>query len=105
MGYGCVNMKKVFKGNVKDEYGNEYTKLVVEVKGNHERGLVPCMARQGYVYDARKWVFNRFEKEFNGKDSEIEMFISEDYVKEGNLDVEVATYTFLYNKRSSIYLE
>lgn len=88
MGYGSVQAKKLSKRPI---FGNK-TKLVVEVRGNHECGLV-----RDYIYDVRNWLFNRFEKNFNGSDYDIEMSIQDDYVKDDNgLDVEVATYTFVY---------
>lgn len=87
-GYGSVQAKKVSKTTI----GNR-TKLVVEVKGNHEWGLV-----RDDIYDVRRWLFNKFEKNFNGEDYEISMSIEDDYVKENNIDVEVATYTFEYDK-------
>ena len=36
------------------------------------------------------------EKNFNGEWYNIDLTIKDDYVKEGNIDVEVATYTFEY---------
>lgn len=87
-GYGSVQAKKVSKATI----GNR-TKLVVEVKGNHEWGLV-----RDDIYDVRRWLFNKFEKNFKGEDYEISMSIEDDYVKENNIDVEVATYTFEYDK-------
>ena len=87
-GYGSVQAKKVSKTTI----GNR-AKLVVEVKGNHEWGLV-----RDDIYDVRRWLFNKFEKNFNGEDYEISMSIEDDYVKENNIDVEVATYTFEYDK-------
>ena len=85
-GYGSVQAKKLSKTTI----GNK-TKLVVEVKGNHEWGLV-----RDDVYDAKRWLFDRFEKNFNGNYYDIEMTIKDDYVREGSIDVEVATYTFVY---------
>lgn len=85
-GYGSVQAKKLSKTTI----GNK-TKLVVEVKGNHEWGLV-----RDDVYDAKRWLFDRFEKNFNGNDYDIEMTIKDDYVNENGIDVEVATYTFVY---------
>ena len=85
-GYGSVQAKKLSKTT-----NNGKTKLVVEVKGNHERGLV-----REDIYDVRRWIFNKFERNFNGNDYEIDMTINDDYVREGNIDVEVATYTFIY---------
>lgn len=87
-GYGSVQAKKVYKTTI----GNR-TKLVVEVKGNHEWGLV-----RDDIYDVRRWLFNKFEKNFKGEDYEISMSIEDNYVKENNIDVEVATYTFEYDK-------
>jgi GH18 family chitinase len=87
-GYGSVQAKKVSKTTIDNR-----TKLVVEVKGNHEWGLV-----RDDIYDVRRWLFNKFEKNFKGEDYEISMSIEYDYVKENNIDVEVATYTFEYDK-------
>lgn len=86
-GYGSVQAKKVSKTRV----GGDKTKLIVEVKGNHERGLV-----RHDIFDVRKWLFDRFEKCFTGGDDDISMSIYSDYVNENGLDVEVATYTFVY---------
>ena len=85
-GYGSVQAKKVSKTTI----GNK-TKLVVEVKGNHECGLV-----RDDIYDVKRWLFDKFEKKFKGEYYDIDMDIKDDYVKEGNIDVEVATYTFIY---------
>lgn len=85
-GYGSVQARKVSK----TKYGDK-TKLVVEVKGNHEWGLV-----RNDIYDVRCWIFNKFEKNFNGEDYDISMSIKDDYVNENGIDVEVATYTFIY---------
>jgi len=85
-GYGSVQAKKVSKTIVGDK-----TKLVIEVKGNHEYGLV-----RNDIYDVKRWLFDKFEKNFNGNYYDIKMSINDDYVKEGNLDVDVATYTFIY---------
>jgi len=88
-GYGSVQAKKVSKTNIDDDK----VKLVVEVKGNHEWGLV-----RKDIYDVRRWLFNRFEKNFHGEDWEISMTIKDDYVNENGIVVEVATYIFIYNK-------
>ncbi len=85
-GYGSVQAKKVSKTTK-----NGKTKLVVEVKGNHEWGLV-----RNDIYDVKRWLFDKFEKNFKGEYYNIEMSIKDDYIKEGNIDVEVATYTFVY---------
>lgn len=86
-GYGSVQARKVSKTNLSDNK----TKLVIEVKGNHEWGLV-----RDDIYDVRRWLFNKFEKNFNGDDYDISMSIEDGYVRENNIDIEVATYTFIY---------
>lgn len=92
-GYGSVEVKKKLKTKVTDLWGNTKTKLVLQVKGNHEWGLV-----RDDIYTVRNWIFNRFEKNFNGRDYEIDMKIDRDWVFDKNEgeEVEVATYTFLY---------
>ena len=88
-GYGSVQATKICKVNLFDNK----VKLVVQVKGNHECGLV-----RNDIYDVRRWLFNKFEKNFTGKDYDISMSIYDDYVRENDIDVEVATYTFVYGK-------
>ena len=90
-GYGSVEAKKVSKTTFTNEYEEKKTKLVVRVKGNHECGLV-----RDDIYDVKRWLFDKFEKNFLGKDYEISMSVVDDYVKENGLDVEVAVYTFVY---------
>ena len=90
-GYGSVEAKKVSKTTFTDEYGEKKTKLVVRVKGNHEWGLV-----RDDIYDVKRWLFDKFEKNFLGKDDEISMSVVDDYVKENGLAVEVAVYIFVY---------
>ena len=90
-GYGSVEAKKVSKTTFTNEYGEKKTKLVVRVKGNHEWGLV-----RDDIYDVKRWLFDKFEKNFLGEDYEISMSVVDDYVKENGLDVEVAVYTFVY---------
>ena len=85
-GYGSVQAKKVSKTTI----GNK-TKLVVEVKGNHEWGLV-----RDDIYDVKRWLFDKFEKNFKGEYYDIDMDIKDDYVNENGIDIEVATYTFIY---------
>ena len=91
MGYGSVEVKKVSKTSIVNGYGENKTKLVLRVKGNHECGLV-----RNDIYDVRSWIFNKFEKNFKGDDYDIDMDIKDDYIKENGLDVEVAIYTFVY---------
>jgi hypothetical protein len=90
-GYGSVEAKKISKKSIVNRYDEKKTELVLRVKGNHECGLV-----RNNIYDVRRWLFNRFEKNFQGQDYEINMSINDDYIKENGLDVEVATYTFVY---------
>ena len=91
MGYGSVEVTKVSKTAITNGYGENKTKLVLRVKGNHEWGLV-----RDDIFDVRRWIFDRFEKNFNGSDYDIYMEVKNDYIKENNIDVEVATYTFVY---------
>ena len=86
-GYGSVKVTK----KSKTKLANNKTKLVLQVKGNHECGNV-----RDDIYDVRRWIFNKFEKNFTGNDWEIQMNIEDDYVRENGIDVEVATYTFIY---------
>ena len=90
-GYGSVNVTKKSKTKFRDYLGNTKTMLVLEVKGNHECGNV-----RDDIYDVRRWIFNRFEKNFSGNDWDIQMSIDDNYVRENGIDVEVATYTFTY---------
>ena len=91
MGYGSVEVKKISKKPIINGYGENKTKLVLCVKGNHEYGLV-----RNDIYDVRRWIFDRFEKNFKKSDYEIYMEVKSDYIEENGLDVEVATYTFVY---------
>ena len=91
MGYGSVEVKKVSKTSIINGYGENKTKLVLRVKGNHECGLV-----RNDIYDVRRWIFNKFEKNFKGDDYAIYMDIQSDYIEENGIDVEVAIYTFVY---------
>lgn len=86
-GYGSVQAKKISKTKLP----NGKNKLVIEVKGCHEWGLV-----RKDMSDVKSWLFDRFEKNFEGEWYNIDLTIKDDYVKEGNIDVEVATYTFEY---------
>ena len=90
-GYGSVEVKKVSKKPFINEHGENKTKMVLRVKGNHERGLVLYD-----TFDAKKWLFDKFEKNFTKSEYDIYMDIKDDYIEEGGLDVEVADYTFVY---------
>ena len=91
MGYGSVEVKKVSKTTINNGYGEKKTKMVLSVKGNHEYGLV-----RNDIFDVRRWIFDKFEKNFKGNDYDIDMTVQGDYINENGLDVEVATYTFVY---------
>ena len=91
MGYGSVEVKKISKKPIVNGYGESKTELVLRVKGNHEWGLV-----RNDIYDVRRWIFDRFEKNFKKDDYEIDMEVKSDYIRENGHDVEVATYTFVY---------
>lgn len=90
-GYGSVEVKKISKTPIINGYGEKKTKMVLRVKGNHEWGIV-----RNDIYDVRKWIFDKFEKNFKGNDYDIDMSIEDDYINENGIDVEVATYTFVY---------
>lgn len=90
-GYGSVEVKKVLKKTITNGYGEKKTKMVLTVKGNHEWGNV-----RDDIYDVKHWIFDKFEKAFNGDYWNIEMSIEDTYIKENGIDVEVATYTFIY---------
>ena len=90
-GYGSVEVKKVSKKPIINGYGENKTKMVLQVKGNHEWGLV-----RADIYDVKRWIFDKFEKNFKGDYYDIAMDVHDDYIKENGLDVEVATYTFVY---------
>ena len=90
-GYGSVEVKKISKKSIINEYGENKTILVLRVKGNHEWGLV-----RNDILDAKRWLFDKFEKNFTKKECYIDMDIKSDYVNENGHDVEVATYTFVY---------
>lgn len=90
-GYGSVEVKKVSKKPIINDYGENKTEMVLQVKGNHEWGLV-----RNDIYDVKRWIFEKFEKNFKGNDYDIYMDIKDDYINENGIDVEVATYTFVY---------
>jgi hypothetical protein len=90
-GYGSVEVTKKSKTKFTDQWGDTKNKLVLEVRGDHECGNV-----RDDIYDVRRWIFNRFEKNFNGDDYDIQMSIEDYYVRKNGIDVEVTTYTFIY---------
>ena len=82
-GYGSVNAKKLSKGKTQDNC----TKLVVEVTGNHEWGLV-----RNDVYDVHRWLVGRFVKDCPSYRNITNMRITED--ESG--DVDKAVYEITY---------
>ena len=90
-GYGSVEVKKVSKKPIINGYGEKKTEMVLRVKGNHECGIV-----RNDIYDVKRWIFDKFEKNFKGNDYDIYMDIKSDYINENGIDVEVATYIFVY---------
>jgi hypothetical protein len=48
------------------------------------------------IYDVKRWIFDKFEKNFKGEYYDINMSVESDYIKENGIDIEVATYTFIY---------
>lgn len=90
-GYGSVEVKKQSKVNFTDMFGNKKTKLVLVVKGNHEMGIV-----RNDIYDVKRWIFDKFEKNFKGEYYDINMSVKDDYIKENGVYVDVAEYTFIY---------
>lgn len=93
-GYGSVEAKKISKTTSTNILGEKVTTLKIQVKGNHEWGLV-----RGFSYDLYNWLIKRFDKDV--KDyydicGNLHYTYNDDYVEENNLDVEVCTYTFTY---------
>ena len=91
MGYGSVEVKKVSKKPIINGYGENKTKMVLRVKGNHECGLV-----REDIYDVKNWIFDKFEKNFTKSEYDIYMDIKSDYITENGTEVEIADYTFVY---------
>ena len=85
-GYGSVTATKVSKTKAD---GN--TKMVIRVKGNHERGI-----DRNDLYDAVNWLLKKFDKSVDNWMDVKDFFINDYYITEGNLDVEVCDYTFVY---------
>lgn len=56
-GYGSVNAKKVLVQKGVNEYGEAHTLLIIDVAGDHERGLIPYIKS-----DAAAWLLKYFDK-------------------------------------------
>lgn len=87
-GYGTVNAKKLFMNTSDDGI----TELVIEVKGNHEWGLV-----RDDEYDVANWLVKRFDKDFIDYRDIIYLKIDEDYDIDTHEDI--AIYTINYKTR------
>lgn len=85
-GYGCVNMKKL-KTSIN---GNKKT-IVVEVTGNHERGV-----KRNDIYDIFYWICKRFAKDCKEYCDIIDIQFQDGYKKINNLDTEYCIYTITY---------
>lgn len=84
-GYGRVDAKLVSKDN---------TKVVIEVKGNHEYGL-----ETNDKYTIKNWLLNKFYRNLenvSAYDLISKVELDDHYVRENNLDVEVCTYTIYF---------
>ena len=90
-GYGLVEVKKLSKKTIINGYGEKKTEMVLRVKGNHECGLV-----RKDIYDVKRWIFDKFEKNFTKSEYDIYMDIKSDYITENGTEVEIADYTFVY---------
>ena len=85
-GYGCVNAKKISKAK-----SGQNVRLVVEVSGNHECGLI-----RNDVYGVHKWLLSRFAKDCAAPGDVLNMQI----VSDESGDVDVARYEFTYRPSS-----
>lgn len=93
-GYGSVEAKKVSKTTSTNILDEKFTTLKVQVKGNHEWGLV-----RDDGYDLYNWLIKRFDKgvkDYYDICGNLHYTYNDDYIEENNLDVEVCTYTFTY---------
>lgn len=84
-GYGCINAKKL-----KHETKNGITTLIINVSGDHERGLRPFI-----IEDTIQWLAARFDKNIiNIPWYNIYIDINNDY----GMPYDSTTYTFKYKK-------
>lgn len=91
-GYGSVDAKKISKLSYTNVYDEKVTILRVQVKGNHEWGLV-----RKDSYDLYNWLVKRFDKSVKDYYSiQLDYSYDTDYIKENGLDVEVCQYCFTY---------
>ena len=93
-GYGSVEAKKVSKTIKTNPFDEKFVTLKIQVKGNHEWGLL-----RDDSYDLYHWLLKRFDKSI--KDyydicSNLQCYYENYYVNENGLYVEVCTYTFTY---------
>lgn len=89
MGYGSVTATKVRKTDFINVFGEQMSKMIVRVKGEHECGL-----ERNDTYDAFNWLLKRFDKSVESY-TQIVSFETKDYYM-GN--EEVCDYIFVYRK-------
>ena len=82
-GYGTVNARKLSKGKA----GDNCTRLVIEVTGNHEYGIV-----RNDVYDVHRWLVRRFTKDCPDYRCIQTMHVTEDEID----GMDRATYEIVY---------
>ena len=86
-GYGSVNAKKLSKGPAPDGR----TRLVIEVTGHHEWGLV-----RDDVYDVHRWLVQRFVKDCPNYQNIESMHITENRID----NVDQAVYSIIYRRQT-----
>ena len=93
-GYGTVNAKKISSTTTTDCYGRKLTTLVVEVWGNHERGLVPSITEDAFGWLVVKHFGKNYEEDQlidivrNEWDSVLSNGVSEEHCEYGFVIVE-----------------
>ena len=84
-GYGCVNAKKL-----KHETIDSVTTLIINVSGDHERGLKPYI-----IDDAIQWLAARYDKNIvNIPWYNIHIDVNNNY----GMSCDTLTYTFKYKR-------
>ena len=88
-GYGTVEAKRISK-----RHANGLQKIHIQVKGNHEWGLV-----REDKYDVSRWLLKRFDKSFAGNPyTDIkELIVNSSYETDRNgISTEVCDYYISY---------
>ena len=88
-GYGSVEAKKTSARKLP----NGTRELVITVTGNHERGI-----ERDDSYTLFWWLVKRFDKKVKSDRDIVSYTMHDDYIKQGNLDVEQCVYTFVLAK-------